>query len=235
MMSLLILGFLQAAGGAEVDQALEKFRSAYASPDVSARAAAVAGLAAIRHERVLRRLAVLLLADEKEVRIAAARGLGGFQEHRKAAASALAGALEPNRKARMYEVQVAILQALGELKEETALPAIHRCLRQRETTVATAAVEAAERIHRMELSFDPLIETLKHCEKMSEENSGGGGTGLIAIPGGGEETKHAKALKSQILKTLQKWTGEKWPTAGEWGIWWERHQKKAGLRRPPGR
>lgn len=211
-------------------QALEKFRSAYAKPDVSARAAAVTELAGTRHELVLRKLAVLLLTDEKEVRIAAAKGLGGFQEHKKSAAAALAGAIEPNQKAKMPDVQVAILQALAALKEEDSLPSIHKCLRRRETAVAGAAVAAVEAIRCMKLSMEPLIEALKDFEKTVKmaEAGGGGVGGLIAIPGGGDETQHARTLKAQILKTFKTWTGEKWPTAGEWEIWWERQKKKGG-------
>jgi len=213
-------------------QALEKFRSAYAKPDVSARAAAVTELAGTRHDLVLRRLAVLLLTDEKDVRIAAAKGLGGFQEQKKNAAAALAAALDPNQKARMPDVQVAILQALGALKEEESLPAIHKCFRRRETPVASAAVAAVEVIHSVKYSVDPLIDVLRDFEKtvkMSEAGGGAGVGGLIALPGaGGDEVTHARTLRTQIIKTFQKWTGEKWPTAGEWEVWWERQKKKGG-------
>jgi len=213
-------------------QAIEKFRSAYAKPDASARAAAVTELAGTRHDLVLRKLAVLLLTDEKEVRIAAAKGLGGFQEQKKNAAAALTGALDPNHKARMPDVEAAILQALGTLKEEESLPAIHKCFRRRETAVAGAAITAVESINSPKHSVGPLIEALRDFEKTVKMGDSGGGVaglgGLLALPGGGDETKHARTLRDQIIKTFQKWTGQKWPTAGEWEIWWDRQQKKGG-------
>ncbi len=120
--------------------------------------------------------------------MAAAKGLGGFEGHKRQAASALVGALEPYHKARMPEVQVAILMALGALKEEESLPSIYRCFRRRGTAVAVAAVEAVEAIRNMVHFVEPLI----------------------------------------------KWTGEKWPGAGEWEIWWERHKRKGGCNRGKG-
>ncbi len=191
-------------------------------------------LAGTRHEPVLKKLAVLLLTDEKEVRIAAARGLGGFPEHKKKAAAALCGAIEPNR--RLAVVQAAILQALGTLKEEEALPYVHKCLRRRETAVASAAVAAAEAIHSMKHSMEPLIEALKDFEKTVKiaEKDGGGG-GIIALPGAGEELQHARTLRARILQAFKTWTGEKWPTAGEWETWWDRQKKKACLRKDGGR
>lgn len=229
----LLFAFLAQADEAAAQRALEQFRVAYAKPDASARAAAVAELAGTRHDLVLRKLGALLLTDEKEVRVAAARGLSGFEGQKKRAAAALAGAMDPNAK--QPDVLTAILQALGTLKEEESLPFIHRCLKRRETAVASAAVAAVEAIHCPELSVDPLVEALRGYEKtvkMADGDAGGGGAGgLIAIPGGGDEVKHARELRARIIKAFQKWTGERWPTAGEWENWWERQKKKGGLRK----
>ena len=51
--------------------ALEEFKAAYKSRDVSARASAVSSLAATQHDKVYARLGQLLTIDEKDVRIAA--------------------------------------------------------------------------------------------------------------------------------------------------------------------
>jgi HEAT repeat protein len=229
----LVLALLPQADEAAAQQALEKFRFAYAKPDASVRAAAVAELAATRHDLVLRKLAVLLLTDEKEIRVAAARGLSGFEGHKKRAAAALAGGMDPNAK--QPDVLAAILQALGTLREEESLPSIHKCLRRRETAVALAAVAAVEAIQCPERSVDPMVEALRGYEKtvkMADADAGGGGAGgLIAIPGGGDEVKHARELRARIIKAFQKWTGERWPTAGEWEGWWERQKKKGALRK----
>jgi HEAT repeat protein len=229
----LVLALLPQAEEAAAQQALEKFRSAYAKPDASVRAAAVAELAATRHDLVLRKLAVLLLTDEKEVRVAAARGLSGFEGHKKRAAAALAGGMDPNAK--QPDVLAAILQALETLREEESLPFVHRFLKRRETAVALAAVAAVEAIQCPALSVDPLIEALRGYEKtvkMADADAGGGGAGgLIAIPGGGDEVKHARELRARIIKAFQKWTGERWPTAGEWEGWWERQKKRGALRK----
>jgi HEAT repeat protein len=232
----LLLALLSQADDAAAQQALEQFRSAYARPDASTRGAAVTDLAGTRHDLVLRKLAVLLLTDEKEVRVAAARGLAAFDGHKKRAAAALAGALDPNTK--LPDVLTAILQALGTLKEEAALPSILKFLRRRETAVASEAVAAVEAIHSMKSSMEPLIQALRDFEKtvkMAEKDGAGGAGGLIPTPGGGEELQHARTLRARILKTFQKWTGEKWPTAGEWEIWWDRQKKKGCPRKDGGR
>ncbi len=212
-------------------EAFEKFRSAYAKPDAAARAAAVTELAATRHELVLKKLAALLLVDEKEVRVAAAQGLGGFGEHKKHAAAALTRAIGPN--GRMPEVQAAILEALGTLKHEESLPVVHQCLRKRDPKVSGAAVTAVGEIQSRH-SFEPLIELLKDLEKIIGTGGGGGGAGLgglLSVPGGGDEAKNAKALRDQVIKVFQQWTGEKWPTAGEWQVWWERHKSRCREKR----
>lgn len=206
--------------------ALERFKSAYAAPLDADRVAAVKELSSVQHDLVLKKLAALLGADVVAVRAAAAAGLGAYTTSKRNAVGALVNGLAANAKDPVAEA--AILRALGALKEEMALPTVHRYFGVRDVQVATAAVQAARSIGSAQ-SVDPLMTLLKSVEKVVKEAdrvaaSGGG----VAIAGD-DSLPRARALRAEALTAMQSLSGgEKWTTTGEWEIWWARKRMKAG-------
>jgi HEAT repeat protein len=224
----LVFAFL-ALGGQDdkaADQAIQAFKSAYASSSEAERATAVAELARTPHAKTLKAVSALLAADGTTVRIAAARGLGGFAELKKPAAQALLQGYPANAKE--PEVQAAILEALGKLDEESALPAIHRAFDEKESRVARAALSAAVSI-RHESSFAPILDTARRLEKLAkvrdDARPDAGQVGTITIPAG-EDPMRRRALDvfPACIKSLQDLTGEKHQTVAEWTAWWNAHK-----------
>jgi HEAT repeat protein len=195
--------------------ALETFKAEYRAKEASARAAAVTTLAATQHDKVYAQLGRLLTVDEKDVRIAAAKGLGGCAAEKKAWPMAyLLGSIGPNAKE--PAVVAAILEALGKLKQEAALPEIEKHFRSRQIAVARAAIEAAAEI-RSSRSVPALIALLKWLEDSAKEapalDGGGnyGGKNLPGLGGGGVQDQDARererALTPVVNKALQAITG----------------------------
>jgi len=140
-MMIVMALLLQAADDPSV-AALETFKAEYKAKDVSARAQAVTTLSATQHDKVYSRLGQLLTIDDKDVRIAAAKGLGGCTAEKKTRPLAyLMGATAPNAKEPM--VLAAILEALGKFKQEAALPEIEKHYRSKQLPVGRAAIQAA--------------------------------------------------------------------------------------------
>lgn len=231
------------------EEALDKFKEAYKSKNAEERAAAVFNLSKTEHPRILNKLGQLLLADMDTVRIAAANGLAEAKEksNKPKAAAHLLAAIGPNAAAKDGNVVTAIYAALGKLREEAALPAVHGAFEHKDVAQAKAAIECAGNI-RSRNSIEPLLKLADEYDPKGNKNSnkkpggtgvpggsglpgaGGGGVsaGGVNVPGGGgtdPKTKRSKETFPTIMKALQTITKEKWSTAEEWGIWWER--KKA--------
>ncbi|MFN3485800.1 MAG: HEAT repeat domain-containing protein, partial [Planctomycetota bacterium] len=119
VIQIVLLAALAAGNDKEADEAIHRFKAGYRNPSAPARAAAVTELARVHHEKVLKQLAMLLTSDENVVREAAAKGIGGFTEHRRLASSLLQAALGPNGKE--PGVVAVILEALGAVGEPSAL------------------------------------------------------------------------------------------------------------------
>src|SRR5687767_15934520 len=98
MTGLMLLASLFVADEKEASDALERFKTAYQSNSPAGRAAAVSELARTQHEKVMARLIPFLTGDAKEVRIAAAKGLGGFKDWKKQVSPILLSAIGPNDK-----------------------------------------------------------------------------------------------------------------------------------------
>ena len=65
-------------------EALEKFNTDYKAKETTGRVGAVADLAKVQGDKIVVKLAQILASpDEKEVRIAAAKGLGSATENKK--------------------------------------------------------------------------------------------------------------------------------------------------------
>jgi HEAT repeat protein len=230
-LALALLAFL--FGDKETEDALKAFSKGYSTADANGRAGAVAELARTQNLVIMAKLGELLTADEPPVRVSAAKGLGEFKEHKPKAAAVLMAALGADAKE--FDVAAAILTALGTLADESALSVIHQHFSSKEAkdkdhVVPKAAIMAAG-LARSRESIDPLIEFLKELEKAqgttgNAKTTKGGGAGVRGIPGGGTNPQkdRAKALIPSIIKAMQQITKEKWSTAKEWELWWDRHK-----------
>ncbi len=223
MTELLLALALLGGDDPAVDEALARFKSSYASPSAGNRAVAVSELCRVQHEKTFARVAPMLATEAKEVREAAARGLGNFLDYKKLAVPALIAALGPNDK--QPTVQIAIFDGLAKLDDPAALPAIHKYFEAKDGKVASAALLAAGAIRNLS-SIDPIIAQMKEVEKLANQKGGGGGAPGVSIPGGGNDPQktRAKEVLKATIKAMQLLTKEKWTTSNEWQIWWSRRK-----------
>src|SRR5262245_16384034 len=121
---LLLLAVLAQDDDAAATAALDKFKTDYKSKEATARVSAVTELASTQHEKVAARLGQLLGMDANEVRIAAAKGLGGNQVNRRKAYAMLSTGAAANAREPM--VMAAILEAIGKLKEPIGAAEVER-------------------------------------------------------------------------------------------------------------
>lgn len=209
----------------EVEEAVKKFRKEMSNPSAPARASAVSELAATKSEKTAAILGGMLGADTEPVRRAAASGLAGFSDYKKIVVPMLLGGLNANAKE--PKVMEAIFQALGKLDDETTLSTIHRYFEDKDSVIASAALLAAADIRHVS-SVDLIMDLMKKYEKIDTQskNGGGGGYGLNIPSGGGSDpkTKLAKDVLPATIKAMQKISGDKWTTAKEWEIWWNRNK-----------
>ncbi len=233
MISLAMAFCLFAQDEAAATSALDQFKNNYQAKEASTRAAAVATLAGTPHDKVYAKLAKLLVVDEAEVRIAAAKGLGAAKpENAKKPMVYLINGIAPNAKS--PTIVAAILEALGKLKQEAALPAIERHLKAKNLAEGKAAIEAVGEI-RSRNSIPALIALLKWLEESAKEapqdqgNGGGkGGFGGGNLPGQGgggvvdqEARERDKVLTPVVHKVLQSITGQKIQNRKEWEDWYK--------------
>ncbi|MBI3855469.1 MAG: HEAT repeat domain-containing protein [Planctomycetes bacterium] len=221
---ILALAFLAANDDTAATAALDKFKTDYKSKEATVRASAVAELARTENDKVTARLAQLLVTDEKEVRIAAAKGLGGCTENKKKPVAVLCAAIGPNAKE--VPVLAAILEALGKLKEPPAAAEVERHFKSKQIPEAKAAIEAAAAIGSR-TSAQPLIETLRWLEEGAKDAPayGGGGGGKTPSVGGNGTSDEAgkereRMLRSVVLKALETITKSSHSNAKEWEDWW---------------
>jgi hypothetical protein len=215
---------LLAADDKAADAALETFRAAVKGKDAAGRAEAVAALSLTQHEKVTAKLVGLLGTEAKEVRIAAARGLGGRSEEkdRLKAAAALGEALPGNEP----EVQIALLKSIGELKLPAPLPRVHKLFEAEPTAVAKAAIEAAGEIRSRD-SIGPLIEL---AGDVWDAAGGGGGRlpgvvrGRLARSGTRDAKKEVLQLGPPLRRALKSLTGEDFKSADDAEAWWKANQ-----------
>jgi hypothetical protein len=211
----------QAPDDKAVEEALERFKTSYKDQSIEARASAVGVLAFTRHKRILGKVAPFLVSDGPEVRIAAAKGIGGFKGF-KEAAPLLIGALAPNEKE--LDVGCAILGALGELAEDACYPTLHKYFRERNIKLAKAAVAGAGAA-KSRHSMDPLIALLKDTTKWIQNKQSGGYTDQNGQQGDENACRtRLQDFQKDIIKAFQTITGEKWTTAQEWEHWWNKNK-----------
>jgi len=227
-LGFLLAGLISAHAGddKEAEEAMQRFKKGMANPSAPARAAAAADLARTPFEKGAVALGNLLGSDADAVRIAAAEGLGNFKDFKKVATPLLLAGLNANAKE--PKVQEAIFKGLGKLDDESSLGTIHQYFDDKDSTVAKAAILAAGEIRAVS-SMDPLVNLMKKYEKIEEQAKKGGGSGGYGgynVPGGGDDpkVKLAKDVLPTIIKGLQMIAQEKWATAKEWEIWWNKNK-----------
>src|SRR5262245_61057817 len=182
---ILVLALVVGDDDAAVTAALDKFKADYKSREAGVRASAVAELSKTQHDKVIAKLGQLLMTDEKEVRVAAARAMGAVTENRKKAVAYLIAAAGPN--AREAAVMAAILDALGKLKEAPAAAEVERHFKSKQIPEGKAAIEAAAAIGSR-TSVYPLIEALRWLEEGAKEApalNNNGGNNVPGLGGGG--------------------------------------------------
>ena len=247
MMALLLAITLSLQDDAAAADALAKFDAAFSkAKDSAARSSAVSGLST-PHEKVVSKLASLLTNEDKQVRLAAARVLGGFTgappEVKKSASHALSSGLTAGVNVKDPEVMESLFSAIGGLQEESAASTIKSHWEDRDVKVASAAVSAAGALKSRSL-IEPLIELVKECEKKTNPpsnnpapSSGGKSTKLPKAPkgsgsGGGapqpdpEAAKRERAanLLSAAGQALTALTGQNHATGDEWERWWSKNR-----------
>ncbi len=235
MLNTILLLALVAGDDKAAEEALERFKVSIKGAPTAARATAATELSRTPHEKTLSRLAGVLAGEEMPVRIAAAKGLGLFSEYKKKATPVLLGTLGGCTKD-MADLAVAILEALGKLGDDGALPTIQGRFEDKDAKIAKAALATAGEIKKS-TSIDPIIELMKKYEKITgqdakskKNNTGNAGVDL-GVPGGGGDDPRKKLAQDVLpatIKALAAITGEKWTTSQEWIIWWGRHRNAAG-------
>jgi hypothetical protein len=242
MTAILFLALLAGDDKAATD-ALEKFKTEYKAKETDAKVKAIEELSQIQSDRVTAKLASLFPAEEKAVRIAAAKGLGERTEdkEKKKASQALGSVLKPNEK--FPDVQAAILEAIAKLGDESGLPEAHKLIESEVLDVATAAVNTAGAI-KSRSSFDPLIKRLKEADEVlkprdpQQQGAGKGGFGgrMLGGPLGGtngagtsqltpkERRDLAKSIQTLIKKVLSEMAGTNCEDGKDWESWWKEHQ-----------
>lgn len=209
--------------------ALETFKAEYKSKEAAARARAVTTLAATQHEKVWARLGQLLSVDEKDVRIAAAKGLGGCAAEKKTKPlNYLLASAAPNLKE--PSVLAAILEAIGKLRQDAGLPELEKHYRDKRIPVAQAAIQAAGEI-KSSRAVPGLINLLRWLEESAKEapamDGGGnyGGGNLPGLGGGGVQDADAlqreRALTPVVNKALQSITGASASGRQAWESWFK--------------
>jgi HEAT repeat protein len=223
VMTIVMALLIQAAAEDPAVAALDTFKSEYKAKDASARAQAVTTLAATQHDKVYGKLGQLLTVDDKDVRIAAAKGLGACSAEKKTKPMAyLIGATAPNAKE--PAVLAAILEALGKLKQEAALPEIEKHYRSKQLPVGQAAVQAAADL-KSSRAVPGLINLLKWLEDAAQEApSLDGGSNVPGVGGGGVQDAAAverqRTLGPLVNKALQAITGRAMTGRLAWEAWY---------------
>lgn len=215
-----------------VKDALDRFAKAYKSKEPSERATAVAEVSKTLDEKVVAKLTALLVADDRTVRIAAAKGLSGVTgELRKKAVTAMGRAFGPNVSEPL--VVIAIVESMEAMQDGLGYAVLKANLRSPDVATSKAAIEAAGTI-RDKSFVSPMIEHARYLEAAAREasNVGPGGRtvqGGGMIPGGGtpgdpDAPKRARALTPLIQKSLELITQQTFKSFADWANWWRREE-----------
>lgn len=224
MALLAIVALLQAAADdkAAVDEAVKRFNKAFANPNAAARATAVLELSKTPHDRTLKAILPLLHADVTDVRVAAAKSMVEFADWKKIVNPSLAAAFQANGKD--HKVQSAILDSLGKMVDPIAVATIHGALRDSDARVATAAIAAAGSMRQKE-SMDVLLGLQQDVQKWLKNKQAGPYRDDKGQQGDENACKtRLEGIQKAMIKAYQEITKERWATANEWEIWWNKRK-----------
>ena len=230
MPAVVLLLTLFLADDKEAGEALSKFSAAFKAKEVEARVAAVGELAKTQHEKVYTKLGTLLLGDVREVRIAAAKGLSGAEDHKKKVTNYFLNGFLAN--AGDLGVEAAIIEGLETLQAGLGRSALETYFKSPDLQTAKVAIETAGELRKKEY-IGSLIELDKWLEQRAKEYLAAGprakgfvGKGLPGDQGttvDSEAPKRQKALAPVIDRVLGALTGQKFATPQEWDDWWRKN------------
>lgn len=214
---------LQAADDkAAVDTAIKNFKKAFANPNASARATAVLELSKTPHDRTLNSILPLVASDVTDVRVAAAKALVEFADWKKIVTPSLMAALQANEKD--LKVQQEIYTSLGKLADPVALPTVHQNFKESDVRVAKSAIGCAGAMRQKE-SMDVLLDLQKDVQKWLKNKQAGPYRDDKGQQGDENACKgRLEDIQKSIIKAYQDITKEKWATAAEWEIWWNKRK-----------
>ncbi len=154
--------------------------------------------------------------------MAAAKALAEFADWKKIVTPSLTGALKPNEKD--LKVMEAIYGTLGKLQDPTAISTVHGNFREPDVRVAKYAIACAGAMRQKE-SMDALLELQKDVQKWLKNKQAGPYRNETGQQGDDKAIKtRMEDVQKTIIKAYQDITKEKWATANEWEIWWNKHK-----------
>jgi len=213
---------------AAVEEAIKRFSKGFSNPSPGARATAVLELSKTLHDKTLNRILPLVVSDVSEVRVAAAKALAEFADWKKIVTPSLTGALKPNEKD--LKVMEAIYGTLGKLQDPMAISTVHGNFRESDVRIAKYAIACAGAMRQKE-SMDALLELQKDVQKWLKNKQAGPYRDDKGQQGDDNAIKtRMEDIQKTIIKAYQDITKEKWATANEWEIWW--NKKKATFEVP---
>jgi hypothetical protein len=223
--SLLVVLALGALAFAN-DNPIAAFHKKYESGDADARLAAVNELGKIQSANVVAALANAVQRDSSPaVRRAAAKALGA-QWASAQAAQVLAKAL--HAEGDPADVQLAIVEALGETGCDLAVPPLLRLLKVRPRVYAGGMHQAKE----ISDATVPVLEALRRCQSAEAT---GDLVDYLSAEEPGAQPRGRRAVRAltdpnllHAFKTLNALTGESHKTPEEWQDWWA--QNKGSLK-----
>lgn len=141
---LALLLLVQDEAAAQADAAIAQFKTAYKTPDVKARVEAVAALGKTQHAKTGKILAGLLTADEPPVRRRAAEMLGQWPVKQAEISGLLQASVRPNNREPL--VLAGLFDAMGNLKDRSAVDDVSNNLNHLNNDVSVAAIRAAGKL-----------------------------------------------------------------------------------------
>lgn len=210
----------QAAGPAEkeIDEAIRKCRETFATASAEDKILALKEVVRTKHERVVRAVGEIILADQSDaIRAAAALAVGEIDHP--VTSEVLVGAIAPSIK--RPEVLKAILRSIGELGwQDKAVEKLNKYLRDTGNAdlgpVMPDIVATIGQLRSLD-SMDPLIELLTQFQTV--------GRRLTWL--------NEAAIAREIENALRTMVSMEFTKAADWQQWWRAYREplKAAVER----
>jgi HEAT repeat protein len=205
------------------DQAIEKFKKDFKGTE-DQQIAAVKALGEVNHPKVINKLSTLASGGSPKIKVASVTALGAFTKEKTAAGAALLAALNANLGERGGVVW-SILEALGTLKEPASVPGLVPYFDNKDTDIASRAVQAAGKIGST-TAVESLIAALLKAEKALKANSStytanntqsGTSNTYTGDPNVKQRAETMIKVSQQALRDITK---QNLTTSTEWTEWW---------------